>query len=55
MNRKFGIEFECLKNSNLDKDTVFSIIKDAGFDSVFSNEYDINAVTEIREKAAKKL
>ncbi|MBO4734020.1 MAG: sugar phosphate isomerase/epimerase [Clostridia bacterium] len=53
MNRKFGIEFECLKNSNLDKDTVFSIIKDAGFDSVFSNEYDINAVTEIREKAAK--
>ncbi|MBO4432080.1 MAG: sugar phosphate isomerase/epimerase [Clostridia bacterium] len=51
MERKFGIELECLKNSDLSSETVLTIIKEAGFDSVFSNEFDMAKVTEIKEKA----
>lgn len=53
MKRKFGIELECLRFENLPDGTVLEMIKDAGFDSVFSNKYDISAVTAIKEKADK--
>ena len=53
MERKFGIELECLKNSDLKRESVFNIIKEAGFDSVFSNEFDMAEVTDIKNKATE--
>ena len=54
MERKLGIELECLcNNKNLSSDTVLKMIKDIGFNSVFSNEYDIKEVSAICETAAK--
>lgn len=53
MERKFGIELECLRYTELKDGTVLEMIKDAGFDSVFSNKYEMGEVTAIKEKAAK--
>ena len=52
MKRKFGIEFECLKYKDLSNDTVLNMIKEAGFDSTFSNKFDMAEVTDIKNKAA---
>lgn len=51
MERKFGIELECLRNSGLDYGKVLEIIKSAGFDAVFSNQYNTKTVGEIKKKA----
>lgn len=53
MKRKFGMELECLRNTELKNDTVLEMIKSAGFDSVFSNKYEIQEVTDIKNKAEK--
>ena len=51
MKQKFGIELECLKHSQLSNDEVLSMIKETGFNSVFSNKFDMAEVTGIRKKA----
>ncbi len=53
MDRKFGIELECLRQSNLDDSEILKKIKDAGFDAVFSNKYDIHEIEYISNEAAK--
>lgn len=52
MKRKFGIELECLKYKDISNDTVLEMIKKAGFDSVFSNKFDMAEVTAIKKKAS---
>ena len=54
MKQKFGIELECLKYKDLSNKTVIGLIKEAGFDSVFSNKFDIAEVTDIKNEASKK-
>ena len=51
MKRKLGIELECLCYENLSDDNVLEMIKDTGFDTVFSNKYEISQVTAIKKKA----
>ncbi|MBR5922251.1 MAG: hypothetical protein IKZ59_00495, partial [Clostridia bacterium] len=51
MERKFGIELECLRNSGLEYGKVLEIIKSAGFDAIFSNQYNTKTVGEIKKKA----
>ena len=53
MKRKFGIELECLRYTGLSDGTVLRMIKDAGFDSVFSNKYEISEVSAIKAEAVK--
>lgn len=53
MKRKFGIELECLRYAGLEDGAVLQMIKDAGFDSVFSNEYEMSRVSAIKEKAVQ--
>ncbi|HCH28949.1 MAG TPA: hypothetical protein DEW35_05515, partial [Ruminococcaceae bacterium] len=53
MNGKFGIELECLRYKDYDDAEVLKKIKDAGFDAVFSNKYDIKQVEYISDEAKK--
>ncbi|MBO4693575.1 MAG: sugar phosphate isomerase/epimerase [Clostridia bacterium] len=53
MDRKFGIELECLRHSGLDDGEVLKKIKAAGFDTVFSDKYDIHEVEYISNEATK--
>ena len=53
MERKFGIELECLRYKKLDDAEVLKKIKAAGFDAVFSNKYDIKQIEYIKNEASK--
>ncbi|MBR3300472.1 MAG: sugar phosphate isomerase/epimerase [Clostridia bacterium] len=53
MERKFGIELECLRYKNLDDAEVLKKVKAAGFDAVFSNKFDIKEIEYISNEAAK--
>ena len=53
MSRKFGIELECLRYRNAPNGEVLKMIKEAGFDTVFSNKFEIGEVTEIKNNASK--
>ncbi|MBR4910961.1 MAG: sugar phosphate isomerase/epimerase [Clostridia bacterium] len=53
MERKFGIELECLKYKDIECGVLLKMIKEAGFDSVFSNKFEPAEVAEIKEKAEK--
>lgn len=52
MKRKFGIELECIGREESYKN--ISIIKEAGFDSIFSNKFELKTVEKIKENATKK-
>ncbi|MBR4761047.1 MAG: sugar phosphate isomerase/epimerase [Clostridia bacterium] len=53
MDRKFGIELECLRYKDISNATVLEMVKDAGFDAVFSNKFEPAEVDAICNKASK--
>ena len=51
MNRKFGINCDCIRNGKTPLVEVISICKEAGFNCLFSNQKDRKTMVEIKNKA----